>query len=324
MNDVPEAALIDAGYRMVVGAASDAGWSVAAREQGDALFVLCQGHPEYGTLSLLREYRRDVRRSLFGRGAVPYPRLPDGYLGEEAVEILTEFERRASATRHGSACSSGQPSRSRRSRRRSRTRGHPSRPRCTRTGCSWLGPQPQSARMTRAAPCRGVSGSVPPPDPPMHDETLAIHGGYTPDSTRAVAVPIYQTVAHDFIDADHAGAIMDLETPGFHYNRINNPTVDVLEQRVTALEGGAAAMAVSSGATAVSMSLLNLLERRRQLRLGPDPLRSHLHLLRPCASPARDRGPLLGRRPARSRSRARSTSGRKRCSARRSATRPAT
>ena len=92
----------------------------------------------------------------------------------------------------------------------------------------------------------------------MRDETLAIHGGYTPDSTRAVAVPIYQTVAHDFIDADHAGAIMDLEAPGFHYNRINNPTVDVLEKRVTALEDGAAAMAVSSGATAVSMSVLNL------------------------------------------------------------------
>jgi O-acetylhomoserine (thiol)-lyase len=93
----------------------------------------------------------------------------------------------------------------------------------------------------------------------MRDETLAIHGGYTPDSTRAVAVPIYQTVAHEFIDADEAGAIMDLEIPGFHYNRINNPTVDVLEQRVTALEGGVAAMAVSSGATAVSMSVLNLL-----------------------------------------------------------------
>ena len=92
----------------------------------------------------------------------------------------------------------------------------------------------------------------------MHDETLAIHGGYTPDSTRAVAVPIYQTVAHDFIDADHAGGIMDLEIPGYHYNRLNNPTVDVLEQRVTALEGGAAAMAVGSGAAAVSMSVLNL------------------------------------------------------------------
>jgi O-acetylhomoserine (thiol)-lyase len=93
----------------------------------------------------------------------------------------------------------------------------------------------------------------------MRDETLAIHGGYTADSTRAVAVPIYQTVAHEFDDADHAGAIMDLEATGFHYNRINNPTVDVLEQRLTALEAGVAAMAVSSGAAAVSMSLLNLL-----------------------------------------------------------------
>lgn len=92
----------------------------------------------------------------------------------------------------------------------------------------------------------------------MRDETIAIHGGYAVGSTRAAAVPVYQTVAHEFIDADHAGAIMDLETPGFHYNRINNPTVDVLERRLTALEGGAAAMAVSSGAAAVSMSVLNL------------------------------------------------------------------
>jgi len=93
----------------------------------------------------------------------------------------------------------------------------------------------------------------------MRDETLAIHGGYTPGSTRAVAVPIYQTVAHEFIDAEHAGAIMDLEAPGFHYNRINNPTVDVLEQRMTALEGGAAGLAVCTGSAAVSMSVLNLL-----------------------------------------------------------------
>ena len=82
-----------------------------------------------------------------------------------------------------------------------------------------------------AVPAAGLTSS-------MHDETIAIHGGYAPDATRAVAVPIYQTVAHDFIDADHAGAIMDLETPGFHYNRINNPTVDVLERRMAALEGG--------------------------------------------------------------------------------------
>ena len=99
VNDVPETALVDAGYRIVIGTGSSgAGWSVAAREHRDGLFVLCQGHPEYGTLSLLREYRRDVRRSLFGRGAVPYPRLPDGYLGEEAVETMMKFERRAHAT----------------------------------------------------------------------------------------------------------------------------------------------------------------------------------------------------------------------------------
>ena len=70
----------------------------------------------------------------------------------------------------------------------------------------------------------------------VHDETVAIHGGYTPDSTRAVAVPIYQTIAHEFDDAAHAGAVFDLEMPGFHYNRLNNPTNDVLEHRLAALE----------------------------------------------------------------------------------------
>jgi O-acetylhomoserine (thiol)-lyase len=92
----------------------------------------------------------------------------------------------------------------------------------------------------------------------VRDETIAIHGGYEADSTRAVAVPIYQTVAHDFIDAEHAGAIFDLESPGFHYNRINNPTTDVLEKRITALEGGTGAMAVSSGAAAIRVALRNL------------------------------------------------------------------
>ena len=96
LNDVPESALVDAGYRVVVGSGSSrAGWSVAARKQAESLFVLCQGHPEYGTLSLLREYRRDVRRCLFGRGAVPYPRLPDGYLAPGAEERLTDFAARA-------------------------------------------------------------------------------------------------------------------------------------------------------------------------------------------------------------------------------------
>ncbi len=84
---------------------------------------------------------------------------------------------------------------------------------------------------------------------------MAVHGGYEAGSTRAVAVPIYQTVAHDFRDAAHAGAVFDLEVPGFHYNRINNPTVDVLEKRMAGLERGVAAVAVSSGAAAVRMSV---------------------------------------------------------------------
>lgn len=96
VNDVPEAALVEAGYRIVIGSGSSgAGWAVAARREGDGLFVLCQGHPEYGTLSLLREYRRDVRRCVFGRGAVPYPKIPEGYLSPEAVATLDRFKRHA-------------------------------------------------------------------------------------------------------------------------------------------------------------------------------------------------------------------------------------
>jgi O-acetylhomoserine (thiol)-lyase len=73
-----------------------------------------------------------------------------------------------------------------------------------------------------------------------------------------VAVPIYQTVAHDFIDADHAAALFDLEAPGFHYNRLNNPTVDVLEQRMTVLERGTGALALASGMAAVRYAVRNI------------------------------------------------------------------
>jgi O-acetylhomoserine (thiol)-lyase len=92
----------------------------------------------------------------------------------------------------------------------------------------------------------------------VRDETIAIHGGYETDGTRAVAVPIYQTVAHDFENAEQAGEIFDLVSPGFHYNRINNPTNDVLERRLAALEGGTSALTLSSGAAAVRYSVRNL------------------------------------------------------------------
>jgi homoserine O-succinyltransferase/O-acetyltransferase len=99
INEVPEADIAAAGYRVVIGGdRTGAGWAVAARECGNALFVLCQGHPEYSTLSLLREYRRDVRRFLRGRGAVPYPRIPDGYLTSDATAVLEDFALRALAS----------------------------------------------------------------------------------------------------------------------------------------------------------------------------------------------------------------------------------
>jgi O-acetylhomoserine (thiol)-lyase len=103
----------------------------------------------------------------------------------------------------------------------------------------------------------------------MHDETIAIHGGYEPDGTRAVAVPIYLTVAHDFIDAEHAGAILDLEVPGFHYNRLNNPTNEVLEKRIAALEGGTAALVVSSGMAAVSYAILTVARAGMNVVVAP-------------------------------------------------------
>ncbi|HET9077933.1 MAG TPA: O-acetylhomoserine aminocarboxypropyltransferase/cysteine synthase family protein [Acidimicrobiales bacterium] len=103
----------------------------------------------------------------------------------------------------------------------------------------------------------------------MRDETIAIHGGYEADGTRAVAVPIYQTVAHDFVDAQHAGGVFDLEIPGFHYNRINNPTNDVLEKRLARLEGGTAALVVASGTAAVSYALLNVAAAGRNVVVAP-------------------------------------------------------
>jgi O-acetylhomoserine (thiol)-lyase len=82
-------------------------------------------------------------------------------------------------------------------------------------------------------------------------------------------VPIYLTVAHDFENAEHAGAILDLEVPGFHYNRINNPTNEVLEKRIAALEGGTAALVVASGMAAVSYSILTVAQAGSNIVVAP-------------------------------------------------------
>src|SRR5580698_6314024 len=95
----------------------------------------------------------------------------------------------------------------------------------------------------------------------MKKETIAIHGGYETDpTTKAVAVPIYQTAAYEFDSADHAAALFNLEAEGFRYSRINNPTVAVLERRVAALEGGLEALCVASGQAALTYAVQNVTE----------------------------------------------------------------
>jgi O-acetylhomoserine (thiol)-lyase len=92
-------------------------------------------------------------------------------------------------------------------------------------------------------------------------ETIAIHAGYELDpTTKAVAVPIYQTVAYAFDSADHGAALFNLEAEGFRYTRISNPTTAVLERRVAALEGGREALCVASGQAAVSYAVQNVTE----------------------------------------------------------------
>ena len=93
----------------------------------------------------------------------------------------------------------------------------------------------------------------------MKKDTIAIHGGYETDATtKSVAVPIFQTVAYEFDDAQHGADLFNLAVPGNIYSRIMNPTNDVLEQRVAAMEGGLAALAVASGMAAINYAILTL------------------------------------------------------------------
>ncbi|NML13578.1 O-acetylhomoserine aminocarboxypropyltransferase/cysteine synthase family protein [Azohydromonas caseinilytica] len=95
----------------------------------------------------------------------------------------------------------------------------------------------------------------------MKFETLAVHGGYSPDpTTKAVAVPIYQTTAYAFDDTQHGADLFDLKVTGNIYTRIMNPTTSVLEQRLAALEGGIGALAVASGMAAISYAIQTIAE----------------------------------------------------------------
>src|ERR1700740_3211887 len=95
----------------------------------------------------------------------------------------------------------------------------------------------------------------------MRSETIAVHSGYDVEpTTKAVAVPIYQTVAYEFDSADHGAALFDLEVPGNIYARLSNPTVGVLEERIAALEGGVAGLCVGSGRAAIHYAITNIAE----------------------------------------------------------------
>src|ERR1700689_4066008 len=97
------------------------------------------------------------------------------------------------------------------------------------------------------------------PTSSQHPETIALHAGYRSDpTTNAVAVPIYQTTSYQFNSTEHAANLFGLKEFGNIYTRIMNPTNDVLEKRIAALEGGVAALAVASGQAASAFAIQNL------------------------------------------------------------------
>jgi len=96
----------------------------------------------------------------------------------------------------------------------------------------------------------------------MKIETIAVHGGYSPEpTTKAVAVPIYQTTSYSFDDTQHGADLFDLKVEGNIYTRIMNPTSSVLEQRVAAMEGGIGALALSSGMAAITYAIFSIAEQ---------------------------------------------------------------
>ena len=95
----------------------------------------------------------------------------------------------------------------------------------------------------------------------MKLETLAVHAGYSPDpTTKAAAVPIYQTTSYAFDDTQHGADLFDLKVAGNIYTRIMNPTTDVLEKRVAALEGGVGALGLASGQAAITYAIQTIVE----------------------------------------------------------------
>ena len=94
----------------------------------------------------------------------------------------------------------------------------------------------------------------------LHFETLQVHAGYKPDHTKSRAVPLYQTTAYTFDSAEHGAGLFSLDIPGYIYSRLNNPTTAIFEQRMAALEGGIAAVALASGHSAQMITIMNIMK----------------------------------------------------------------
>ena len=112
-------------------------------------------------------------------------------------------------------------------------------------------------------------------------DTIAVHAGQeSPDpATGARSVPIYQTASYVFKSPEHAANLFALKELGNIYTRLMNPTTDVFEKRVAAIEGGTGALAIASGQAAISLALLTITQSRRRNRFRQQPLRRNLRTL---------------------------------------------
>ena len=263
-NDIPHASWESAGLR-VLAESEQAGVHMATSPDGFRI-VYFQGHPEYDRNSLLKEYKREVGRFLDDELESPPP-YPEHYLTPESDHLAQTYLRDALAARaHGRTIRS---SRRRPSTPTWTTPGGTRAARSSTTGWGWSTSSPASTATSRSCPAsihaiRWASATTTErnaeqEDPPMKDETLAVHAGYETDpTTKSVVPPIYQTVAYEFDDAQHGADLFNLEVAGNIYTRIMNPTADVLEKRVAEMEGGIAGLALSAGSAAINYAVLTI------------------------------------------------------------------
>ena len=236
LNAVPKEAVVRAGYSVAL-RSEEVGWSVVTKTVGQSEVVLVRPMPSTTPRASSASTARDVRRYA-GHEHDQLPCLPlDCVTGPDWDGLRRLHERIVGGERDSALVAATSPS----------TRSVPAPPGRGKV----RGPASLYANLfgtifeeERLRPCTTRPSQF----------TVATH----PTGRGPWPCPSTRRWPNDFIDAAHAGAVLDLETPGFHYNRLNNPTLDVLEQRICALEGGTAALVVASGMAAVSYAILTV------------------------------------------------------------------